>query len=512
MSNGLDRSFSDKTQGDVRSPNEVHYQAIVESQAEMICRFRPDGTILFVNSAYARARGTTAEALATANLWEFVNEADRPSVRIQLAQLSPTTPEIRIENRFETAYGVRWTLWTNRGLAFDADGNAIEVQSTGIDITERKLAEEQLRASQERQRIATEAAGLGVFEWNAPNDYAVWENERIYEIFGHQQADAPFDRRQFFDRYLHPEDIAEFNQAIDTAIQEKSALHYVGRIRRKSDKEVRWISIDGNFAFTGNGDPLRLVGVVADITDQKHAEEALRHINETLEDRIAERTVQVRALAAQLTVAQQEERRRIAQILHDDLQQHIFGAQFQLQALRNALHAGDSEQLFNRIDDIDQTLKTSIGVTRRLSMDLSPPILSASGLTEIINWLAAQMQQQHGLTVHVRAVNEVRLPDQDLRILLLQVVRELLFNVVKHAKVSEVFVTLVRVEDWIRVEVRDHGNGFSADETGNKSVGSHGLWQTTQRLELIGGRVQIESKLGHGTTVTVDCPLRHETA
>jgi signal transduction histidine kinase len=219
----------------------------------------------------------------------------------------------------------------------------------------------------------------------------------------------------------------------------------------------------------------------------------------------------VRALATQLTEAQQEERHRIAQILHDDLQQHIFGAQFQLQALRNALSTDDSEQLFNRIDDIDQTLKTSIGVTRRLSMDLSPPILSASGLTEIINWLATQMQQQHGLTVHVRAVNEVRLPDQDLRILLLQVVRELLFNVVKHAKVSEVFVTLVRVENWIRIEVRDQGNGFNADEIGNESVGSHGLWQTKQRLELIGGRMQIESEPGHGTSVTVDCPLRQET-
>jgi two-component system CheB/CheR fusion protein len=512
MSNGLDRSLIDEAEGMSLSAREAHYQAIVESQAEMICRFLPDGTILFVNSAYARARGTTAEALSQANLWEFVNEDDRPSVRKQLAQLCSTTPEIRIENRFETADGVRWTLWTNRGLEFDDDGNALVIQSTGIDITERKLAEEQLRASQERQRIATEAAGLGVFEWNAPNDYAVWENERMYEIFGHQQADAPFDRRLFFERYLHPEEITTFQRATDIAIQQRSALHYVGRIRRKSDNEVRWISVDGNFAFNGDGEPLRLVGVVADITAQKRAEEALRHINETLEDRIAERTAQVRALATQLTEAQHEERRRIAQILHDDLQQHIFGAQFQLQALRNALSTDDSEQLFNRIDDIDQTLKTSIGVTRRLSMDLSPPILSASGLTEIINWLATQMQQQHGLTVHVRAVNEVRLPDQALRILLLQVVRELLFNVVKHAKVSEVFVTLVRVEDWIRIEVRDQGNGFSADETGNESVGSHGLWQTKQRLELIGGRMQIESKPGHGTTVTVDCPLRHETA
>lgn len=508
MSDGLDCSLYGEFCGDPLQHREEHYRAIVDSQAEMICRFRPDGTILFVNRAYANARNTTPEALLQANFWEFIDEADRAAVRAQLAQLTFQTPEVRIENRFETAQGVRWTLWTNRGLVFDREGNPLEVQSTGIDITERKLAEEQLRASQERQRIATDAAGLGVFEWNTPNDYAVWENERMYEIFGHTQADGPVNQRQLFDQYLHPDDREGFRNAFLVALEPGNTLEYTCRIRRKSDGTWRWISIVGNFSLAEGGRPIRLVGVIADVTERKNAETALRQLNETLEDRVAERTQQVRALAAQLTLAEQEERRRIAQILHDDLQQHIFGAQFQLQALNNALKNAETDIAQQRIEDINETLKTSIRITRQLSLDLSPPILSVVGLAEIIRWLASQMQQQYELTVHVLAANEVRLEDEDLRVLLLQVVRELLFNVVKHADVSEVTVTLVRVDGWIRIEVQDHGKGFAAGAGFEEGVHSHGLWHARQRLELIGGHLQIKSRPGDGACVIVDCPLR----
>ncbi len=125
--------------------SEERYRAIVESQAEMICRFRPDGTIRFVNGAYARARGVTPEALTGQNFWTFVDRNDQADVRALLDSLRPDAPEVRIENRFETAEGARWTLWTNRGLAFDSQGRATEVQSSGIDITERKQIEADLR-------------------------------------------------------------------------------------------------------------------------------------------------------------------------------------------------------------------------------------------------------------------------------------------------------------------------------------------------------------------------------
>jgi PAS domain S-box-containing protein len=134
--------------------SEERYRAIVEGQAEMVCRSRPDGTILFVNGAYARARGSTPDGLVGSNFWSFVSEEDRPRVMAMMERLRPDDPEVRVENRFETVEGARWTLWTNRALAFDANGSATEVQSSGIDITDRKRAEEALAQSEASLRNA----------------------------------------------------------------------------------------------------------------------------------------------------------------------------------------------------------------------------------------------------------------------------------------------------------------------------------------------------------------------
>jgi len=132
--------------------SEQRYRAVVESQTELVCRFRPDGTILFVNGAYARAVGTTPEAMVGRNFWGFIPEKDQPGVRELLARLTPQTPEVRIENRFRTAEGgERWMLWANRALVFDGEGRVLEAQSTGVDITERRLAEEALREGDRRK-------------------------------------------------------------------------------------------------------------------------------------------------------------------------------------------------------------------------------------------------------------------------------------------------------------------------------------------------------------------------
>jgi PAS domain S-box-containing protein len=131
--------------------SEERYRILVESQSEMLCRFRRDGRILFVNGAYARARGTTAEALTGTNFWSFVPEAERPAVEAMLDRLTPESPEVRIENLFHTVEGERWVLWTNRGLLFDPDGRLLEAQSTGIDITRRKEMEQALKDSDRRK-------------------------------------------------------------------------------------------------------------------------------------------------------------------------------------------------------------------------------------------------------------------------------------------------------------------------------------------------------------------------
>lgn len=121
--------------------SERRYRAVVESQTELVCRFRPEGAILFVNEAYARSQSKPQEQVIGHDFWASVSPQDRAGVQQMLTQLSPDRPEVRIENRMLTKDGERWFLWTNRALEFDTAGRCMEVQSTGIDITDRKLAE-----------------------------------------------------------------------------------------------------------------------------------------------------------------------------------------------------------------------------------------------------------------------------------------------------------------------------------------------------------------------------------
>lgn len=125
--------------------NAAVLREILDAQREMVCRFAADGRILFVNRAYAETLGRTPDDLAGRNLWDFVMRDDRDGVGAQMAQLSPERADVTIENRLETPSGPRWTLWHNRALEFDADGRWTVAQSTGIDITERRLLEERTR-------------------------------------------------------------------------------------------------------------------------------------------------------------------------------------------------------------------------------------------------------------------------------------------------------------------------------------------------------------------------------
>lgn len=122
--------------------NAAVLREILDDQLEMVCRFHADGTILFANRAYASTMGQTPESMVGRSLWDFVLADDHGNVRADMARLTPEKTEVTIENRLDTPEGPRWTLWRNHALEFDDEGHLLVAQSTGIDITERRLLEE----------------------------------------------------------------------------------------------------------------------------------------------------------------------------------------------------------------------------------------------------------------------------------------------------------------------------------------------------------------------------------
>jgi signal transduction histidine kinase len=217
---------------------------------------------------------------------------------------------------------------------------------------------------------------------------------------------------------------------------------------------------------------------------------------------------QVRALASALTLAEQRERRRISQILHDHVQQMLYGVQ-----MRTYLIALDTPpelmpQLSDHLSEMETLVEEAIQATRSLTVDLSPPILQTEGIGAALQWLANQMHRLHDLQVDLHLHQEYRLASEDLRVLIFQLVRELLFNVAKHAGVLHAEVTVCDRDGLFLIHVEDKGCGFDPSKLVllGENDGGFGLYSVRERLALFGGTVTINSRAGEGTSVVLALP------
>jgi PAS domain S-box-containing protein len=237
---------------------------------------------------------------------------------------------------------------------------------------------------------------------------------------------------------------------------------------------------------------------LGEIVNQLNLEIAQR---QSVERALKERSEQLSKLASQLAVAEEQERRRIAEILHDDLQQLLVGAKLQVGSVRRS-----PDKVLDLVPDLEMILSRSIEVTRSLTSELSPPILRQSGLVAAFEWLSHWIKERHDLDVMLEAETQLAIPDEDTRVFVFRAVRELLFNVVKHAHVKTAFLSASLSGNQIRIQVSDEGNGY---DTGRSEPGTgFGLFSIRERLESIGGRMQIDSAVGKGCAVTIFAPLK----
>ncbi|MFH1143420.1 MAG: sensor histidine kinase [Candidatus Eisenbacteria bacterium] len=221
--------------------------------------------------------------------------------------------------------------------------------------------------------------------------------------------------------------------------------------------------------------------------------------NERLEQDVLARTRALRRLASELCLAEERERRTIAEDLHDHLGQGLALVRARLHVLRgDAIFAGHGAEIDELLVLVDQ----SIRYTRTLTFELSPPVLYELGLPAGLDWLSEQIARKHGLRVHLRSRGSAELPD-DVRVLLYKSARELLHNVVRHAEAREVRIRLAMTRFAVGLTVRDDGRGFRADA----GEGGFGLFSIRERLHQLGGRMRIDSLPGRGTVVRLRAEL-----
>ena len=239
----------------------------------------------------------------------------------------------------------------------------------------------------------------------------------------------------------------------------------------------------------------------------------LANLNQTLEQRVAERTAEaveraqkLRLLSAELSLAEERERRRIAQVLHDDLQQVLVAVRLYLRTLGKTKSAARRDGI---MQEIDEMLERSFNLTRSLSVELSPPVLHEGGLAAALEWLAAQTRQHYNVQVTLEADSSANPKAVDVRVFLFQAVRELLLNAVKHGAGSPVHIAMTSAGlSKVHIVVADRGPGFDPDALDLQQMGPGGLglFNIRERMTSIEGELQIESAPGHGTQITLVAP------
>lgn len=222
--------------------------------------------------------------------------------------------------------------------------------------------------------------------------------------------------------------------------------------------------------------------------------------NERLEHSVAARTAALRKLAAQACLAEERERRQIAENLHDHLGQGLALIKMRLQDLRgDAVFGGHGDALGELITLSDQAIR----YTRGLTFELSPPVLYELGLGPALDWLAEQAQRKHGLKVKVKDKLRTRLSDE-IKVMFWKSARELLHNVVKHAGARKVEIRLEGTGGQVVLSMADDGCGFDLEEARRQAGERFGLFSIEERLGQLGGRVHIETAPGRGTTVRLE--------
>lgn len=413
--------------------------------------------------------------------------------RIPLEDLEASDAKKERLMRHEEAYHHEFRLGmpdgSERWLCAHAAVRSQRIFGVSFDVTERKSAEVALRESEARLRIATAGAALGIFEWDAHSDRAVWENDRMYEIFGRMRADGPLSKRQLVDEYLEPSDVGDFETALSEAMRTRGTLHAVCRIRCK-DGSRRWLQFDGKFLPTATGNPLRLVGVVADITPRKVLEQRARD------------------LSRRLATVQEEERKNIARELHDSTAQHLVAASLTLMSLRPRTPlAAKQQKLWNEVEaSIDEAAKE----LRTFSYLMDPPALRAQGLRVTLQQYTDGFASRSGIDVRLRSNPEVDRFPLRMQRSLFRIVQAALANVFHHASASRVAVQFRWIAGRLHLIISDNGCGLErvrrhgASPTLRHGVGLRGI---RARLDELGGGLRIVQARPHGTRIHAALPV-----
>jgi PAS domain S-box-containing protein len=517
---------------DFSQESERLYRGLVEISPDAVfinCNDR----IVFINPATLKIFGTDdpSQILGKSPL-EFVHPDSHDVVRQRIAAIEENcNPLPRIEESWCRVDGTRMEVEV-AAVALRWQGEPA-VQVVARDVTERKRLENELRRGAESLQIALDAARMGTWHWDVARDASEW-NDWHFRLLGLAPGSVT-PSYQTMKPYIYPDDL----QAVDRALREALQLGLEYRMEHRvlwPDGTVRWVRGQGRIVERDEqGAPLRMSGVITDITEQREAQEELQRAHDEMELRVRERTLELsqlnnklqqeiaqrrqleaarRALLRRAVTSQEDERRRISRELHDQLGQNLAALMMGLKNLSAPLDDSPVQLHLNeQLHKLQSLTAVLMEQVHHLAWELRPAALDNIGLEAALRQCVGEWSHNSGVPAEFLArglCHGERLP-WHVETAFYRAVQEALHNVQRHAQARQVSVLLEQSEHNLVAIVEDDGVGIALDSEGApldpEKRERLGLVGIRERLEQIGGEVEIESAPGQGMTIFLRAPL-----
>jgi len=456
---------------------------LIESSGDCILVVDGDGIVLSMNNTGRESLRCSVEGGGLGRHWVELFEGLDTKVRYTELKI----PKGRSTFQATSRPGGRLKFWNITFTAFNRHGDSEQrFVVVARDVTEHMLVERALRQSEEAFRKLFEENPIGIVL--AGLDFTITQvNNAVCALLG-------FSERELIGRKLsslpaatngwHGHEMEQLLRGELRSCQNETML-------ATKRKHSVWAHLTTSVLRDAENVPFRLFQMVENIQDRKSSEE-----------QVLAYQAQLQSLAAELSLSEERERRRIATELHDRIGQSLAFARLKL--------AGLSQEQ-KELKPVQDLIEQAIVDTRSLTFELSPPVLYELGLVPALEWLTRKIEQEHGVQTRFHDDGQPKPLDENFRIVLFQAVRELLVNVVKHARARHAQVLLRRDSDALRVIIEDDGVGFEVSKSISEAPRSFGLFNVRERVEYLGGKVKIRSVNNCGTRVTLIAPLKVET-
>jgi PAS domain S-box-containing protein len=450
----------------------------------------------YVNDAVSVITGYGREELLRMQVWELVHPDERAAAMAKATARmrgEPVSP--RSEYRLVTKSGEsRWVDITVTTIELDGEPALL---GAAFDVTERKLAEQALRASEARYRGLVESQREIVLRFDA-NGHVTFANDAYCDTYGVRREDAI---GQPFWPLVYPDDVEALRAAVEATMRPPYRGHV--ETRSRTGGGWRWFEWDASGIRDGQGVVVEGQAAGRDITERRRAQDDLRTSLEDLR-RSEER---LRLLAQRQVAIREEERKRLSFDLHDDVCQELVGVGILVGSALGRLESAPPETTA-ALTRATGYLSEVVEHLRLLARDLRPMLLQDLGLEGSFRSLAAGFSSQE---TTVQAVFPTPIPrlDEEVEVAVYRVAQEAITNAIRHAAARRVTVTLTVGRDSLHLEVQDDGCGF---DVAQREIQAFGLTSMAERAQALGGRFTLQSRGGEGTIVRLECPRIERSA